>query len=929
MTRTTPEVKMAVSGPTDTAKDTAHASEFTTGDSVTILETTKYLLTKVYKSDGSTDSYGDAASFKVREKEVGDISSLSAMLTELQDKPKCCQIHGKFVGKDKAIAGNVPGTYARTNQNFSDQPLHTFIIDVDKYKPSFGDPVHEPDICIQEYIRKVLPPEFQNVSFHWQLSSSAGQPSNLDVLKCHVWFWLETPRKCSELYEWAKVIGPQVDKVVYRRVQVRYTASPIFEEGRTDPVPVRSGLCRGLRDTLPLVIGEAMLAQARDQGTGEGGNDKTLVDPAEKDGLLGLFHKTFSAEQVLLELLEGEFIQASQRRFTWVNGGGTPEGVWVHDDDMHVGSSHNTWPIDGIANLWDLVREFKFGHLDRSDDAFEQVDLDNLLIQAKPSHLAMIEYASGLEEIKAAIAAEYTGELDRLKELISGAADAHALEHLVAPVIRQATDLDMTGKIQVEACFRDRWAALVAPAKVTIDRVRKLLAPPRTATADAGAPEWVAEWVWVTSLDKFMQIDTKETITLLSYSAKFDRYMQPFADAEGNVPKAADMSLRFWGTVIVSGAEYAPNAGLFFERDGLMMLNTYRPDLLPAMPEKYSKAELKAIETVETHLEILIPDARDRGLLIDFMAYCVQYPGKKIRWAPLLIGMEGDGKTAFLIMLGNIVGSRNTKTVSNKTLESDFTGWAGGACQIGIEEVKLHNHNRFDVFNALKPVISNDVIDFHAKGKDPVTIPNFCNLFMLTNHSDAMPVSSNDRRIFFLRSPYRSKAELYAAVEARTGMEADLFHNQLFDHAIKAHPGALRKWLMDRKFSNPDFKPNGRAPENAMRTEAIELSRTEEEIAIIGVIEAGAFGVYPNLVAGSLLTKSVTDQYDIKVSPTRFGAAMASLGWRRVAGYATQWRGKNYCWYYRDEQPSGNPAKLADKLEKARQDNLLGADFTD
>ena len=258
MTRTTPEVKMAVSGPTDTAKDTAHASEFTTGDSVTILETTKYLLTKVYKSDGSTDSYGDAASFKVREKEVGDISSLSAMLTELQDKPKCCQIHGKFVGKDKAIAGNVPGTYARTNQNFSDQPLHTFIIDVDKYKPSFGDPVHEPDICIQEYIRKVLPPEFQNVSFHWQLSSSAGQPSNLDVLKCHVWFWLETPRKCSELYEWAKVIGPQVDKVVYRRVQVRYTASPIFEEGRTDPVPVRSGLCRGLRDTLPLVIGEAL-----------------------------------------------------------------------------------------------------------------------------------------------------------------------------------------------------------------------------------------------------------------------------------------------------------------------------------------------------------------------------------------------------------------------------------------------------------------------------------------------------------------------------------------------------------------------------------------------------------------------------------------------------------------------------------------------
>ena len=894
-------------------------------DSLTILETLGPLLTKVYKADGSTEAYGDAAHYKIHQVPVANLTELSALLTELEPMSNRCQIHGRFAGKDKAMATKYKNAYARTNQNFTDQPLHTFIIDVDKYKPGFGDPVEEPDICIQEYIRKVLPPEFQGVSFHWQLSSSAGQPSNLDVLKCHVWFWLETPRKCSELYEWAKAIGPQVDKVVYRRVQVRYTASPIFEEGRTDPVPVRSGLCRGLRDTLPLVIGEAMLAQARDQGTGEGGNDKTLVDPAEKDGLLGLFHKTFSAEQVLLQLLEGEFEQVSQRRWTWLNGGGTPEGVWVHDDDMHVGSSHNTWPIDGIANLWDLVREFKFGHLDRSDDAFEQVDLDNLLIQAKPSHLAMIEYASGLEEIKAAIAAEYTGELDRLKELISGAADAHALEHLVAPVIRQATDLDMTGKIQVEACFRDRWAALVAPAKVTIDRVRQLLAPPRTTTADADAPGWAQDWAWIIALDRFMNTRTKETMSMLSYNARFDRYMQPFADAEGNVPKAADMSLRFWGTPVFSAAEYGPGSDVEFERDGLLLLNTYRPDLLLAMPDTYSKADLKAIETVETHLEILIPDARDRGLLIDFMAYCVQYPGKKIRWAPLLIGMEGDGKTVLLTMLGLAIGSRNIKTVSNKTLESDFTGWAGGACLIGIEEVKLHNHNRFDIFNALKPIISNDVIDFHAKGKDPVTIPNFCNLFMLTNHDDAMPVSSNDRRIFFLRSPYRSKDELCAAIEARTGLEAGQFHDQLIDDSVKGRPGALRKWLYDHKIS-ADFKPNGRAPENAMRTEAIELSRSDEEIALSGILDNHDLGIYENLAAGLCLSNALKSQYDIKCATSRLSTAMANLGWKQAG--LVKWKNHGYRWYYRGEKPV-SINKAATALEAARKAALIAGDFSD
>lgn len=88
---------------------------------------------------------------------VANLDELSALLTELEPMSNRCQIHGKFVGKDKAMATKYKNAYARTNQNFSDQPLHTFIIDVDKYKPGFGDPVEEPDICIQEYIRKVLP----------------------------------------------------------------------------------------------------------------------------------------------------------------------------------------------------------------------------------------------------------------------------------------------------------------------------------------------------------------------------------------------------------------------------------------------------------------------------------------------------------------------------------------------------------------------------------------------------------------------------------------------------------------------------------------------------------------------------------------------------------------------------------------------------
>lgn len=894
-------------------------------ETLTILETVGPLLTKVYKSDGTVASYDDAASFKVREKPVSDIASLSALLTELQDKPQRCMIHGQFVGKDKAQPGKVAGTYVRNNANFIDQPLHSFMLDIDKFKPSFGDPVDEPEICILEFLRKVLGDQANGVSFHWQLSSSAGQASNRDVLKAHVWFWLEAPRKCSELYEWAKMIGPQVDKVVYRRAQIHYTANPIFEEGRDDPVAVRSGLFKGSRDTLPLLIDEAALAQARDQGAGEGGSDMKLLDPSEKDNLVGIFHKTFTPEQVLLEILEGQFEQISQRRFTWLDGGGTPEGVWVHDDGMHVGSSHNTWPVAGIMNLWDTVRVFKFGHLDTVEDEFEQINIDTLPIQAKPSNIAMLEWVAELDEIQAAVVAERSGELVRLKALIDKANDTYTLEHVIAPVIRATTDLDITSRAKLEVAFKERMATVPDPAKITIDVARRMLAPVREET-HVEAPGWAGEWAWVVALDKFMNTRTKETMSILSYNASYDRYMHPYADSEGNVPKAADMSLRFWGTKLYSAAEYGPGQSSEFSRDGLLILNTYRPDLLPKVPDSLSKEGLKAIETVKTHIELLVPDARDRALLIDFMAYCVQFPGRKIRWAPLVIGMEGDGKTALLTLMGQVMGSRNVRLLSNKTLESDFTGWAGGQCLIGVEEVKLHNHNRFDIFNALKPIISNDSIEVHAKGKDPVTVPNFSNLFMLTNHPDAMPVSDNDRRLFFVKSPFRSKAELYAAIEKRTGMEAALFHDQLFDVAIKGHPGALRKWLLDHKIASPDFKPNGRAPENDMRTEAIELSRSDEEIYISGLIDAQRTGIYPNLVAGIYLTRALLSEYDLKIATSRLSAAMSSLGF--MAYGQGRWNGDNCRWYYKGERPA-SVGVLATTLEEARKSASLEGDFHD
>ena len=895
-------------------------------DKVTVLETCGPLLTKVYRSDGRTESYDNAKSFHAKVVEVGSLKGMAALLEKLKDNPKRCIIRGVPAETD-LVPGEIEGTLARVNANFADQETHWLMIDIDGFKPPFSDPVQHPEHAILEFLETTLP-EFVGCSYFWQLSSSAGAPGKEGILKCHVFFWSKTPYTTAQYYEWASATGGKFDRAVFRKVQVHYTAAPIFEEGRVDPVPVRSGWYQGERDEVDLRISAELLSQAREQGGGEGGKDMTLTDPSAKEGLIGAFHRAYTAEDVLLTLLEGEFEQVTSRRYTWVNGGGTPEGVWVHDDGMHVGSSHNTWPIKGIANLWDLFRVFKFGHLDTAEpgDDFGQLDLDNTPVHGLPSHQAALEWAQKEPRLASVAIAEHTAALEAWLLELSGINSTYIIEQSFLPRVR-AAELSVADRARIVDSLQTRFASL--GARLTRDEVRRLVRPGRESAGDTLMPEEIGKWVWVTSIDRFIHCDHKEIVTITSFNALYDRTMGPFADENGIVPKASDMALRVWGVDTCNDTEYNPAIkSIMFKRDGRQYLNTYRPELLPQIPHQMLPEHHAAVDTLLAHTELLIPNERERNIFLDYLAFCVQQPGRKVRWAPLLIGMEGDGKTAFTVLMGLVLGPRNCRVLNNSTLESQFTGWATGQHFIGVEELKLHNQNKVDIYNNLKPIISNDQIEVHPKGRDPYNVPNVANLLMLTNFDDAVPISRNDRRVFFIRSPFYGAGveTLAAAIKVKTGLTLREFHHQLFDIALKKHAGALRRWFLERAIS-PDFDPDGRAPETSMRDVAVDLSSTDIEVAISGVLEEGGVGIYPTLASTSHVTAAVRDRYELDPRGHTVSVAMGKLGWTNY-GKPVRWGKKVLRWYYKGTCPS-NVATEASRLEAIRLEKEVNDGFAD
>lgn len=213
-------------------------------DTITVLTHPSLLMAKRWNTDGSITPYSTALHFKSRRVPLNSLDDLATLLTTLENSPRSCVIRGTYKGDEYAAANDPehkPGLALRRKELHEDPPHHWLLVEVDDFEPLSCDPIEDPATAIDEYVTSSLPPAFHGVSCCWQLSNSAGHVKNAGKLKVHLWYWLETPYASEQLRAWAKAFEVPLDRSVLDSIQVHYTSRPLFAEGLTDPVPVRSG----------------------------------------------------------------------------------------------------------------------------------------------------------------------------------------------------------------------------------------------------------------------------------------------------------------------------------------------------------------------------------------------------------------------------------------------------------------------------------------------------------------------------------------------------------------------------------------------------------------------------------------------------------------------------------------------------------------
>lgn len=254
------------------------------------------------------------------------------------------------------------------------------------------------------------------------------------------------------------------------------------------------------------------------------------------------------------------------------------------------------------------------------------------------------------------------------------------------------------------------------------------------------------------------------------------------------------------------------------------------------------------------HLTALIPNDNDRNILLTYLAHNVQYPGHKIPWAPVIQSVEGAGKGIMKSLVQHAFGVPYIHFPKAEELTangSKFNEWLRHKVFILADEIKVDDKR--DLIEKLKPIISEKKIEFEGKGVNQDLDDNFANWMFFTNYKDAVPISKNGRRYAIFYSPLQTLADLLAR-----GMD-DAYFDALYGWFDMGGAAIVTNWLKNHVPIQRGVIPM-RAPKTTSWDEALKVSRTPVERAIIEAIEQRLPGFANNWVSVQSAIQYVKDQ---------------------------------------------------------------------
>ena len=440
---------------------------------------------------------------------------------------------------------------------------------------------------------------------------------------------------------------------------------------------------------------------------------------------------------------------------------------------------------------------------------------------------------------------------------------------------------------------------------ITLPQLDKLIRGQSAKAKAKHSGSYADDFVFLTCTGEYMNRTNKTRMGPRSFDVAMGRETPP--DHDGN-DVAATTYVRDKIEVVHDGM-YAPHLSGnddIFEYCGVRYANTYIPNDLERVPH----GSTDIVQRVLNHIDHLLADKKEQRIFLNYLAHNVQHPGKKIYWAILLQGVEGDGKSFFAEMMKHVMGHQNAKSIGADSLDEKFTPWAEGSCLTFVEEVKLNNIQKHEVINKIKPYITNPVVNVRRMRTDVYEAINTTNYIMFTNFPDALPLNDNDRRYCIMFSRWQDKRALQKWMAENENYYSELYAD------MRNNAGEILDFLLTHKIDD-EFMGMLRAPESDAKRKMIEASRSDAADLVEDFIAEFECHDINNEVVNitklSRLVDTISEDHRVKDFPktSRLRNVMLELGYHSIGRYKDENR-KHQAIYAKDSTAKASDFKEQD-----------------
>lgn len=476
---------------------------------------------------------------------------------------------------------------------------------------------------------------------------------------------------------------------------------------------------------------------------------------------------------------------------------------------------------------------------------------------------------------------------EELRELIVMCDDVRLLKTDVADAVRDAVLLPEDREM-LSVAYAERYKAL-SGTKLPIAVARKSLAGGVSVErmVEDDAPRWCTDWVWVNTHSAYFNMERGYYMK----TASFDNlYTRDVPMEGGSRQRASAYAMENGFMSVVSQPVYLPTVDdRMVTVNGVPMVNVFNHCSVPECSEADTVESDVYISFVEKHLDMICGGSDEGWVLQQWLAHQVQHMGKKMLWSPLLISIQGVGKSFIGELLRVALGAENVGVVKPSEVTSAFNGWATGKIVNVLEELKIAGHNRYEALNALKPLVTDAYLQVNEKGVSPYVTQNFCNYIAFTNYKDALPLDEVDRRWWVVECGLEKLSDLG---------DTNAYFDTLWE-GLRKYPSQVRRWLLETDISD-EFLGMKQAPMTDVKSAMISTEKTSFAgmVEVQDILQEGGFLLHEKCFCAPELWREFSARYpDYNLSNTQKNGVLKRLGYS-LATWRKKTSGRNLqVWY--------------------------------